>query len=291
MTASELALVLLSAGLHAVWSVSIKGSRDPLGFNVLQLAPTLACACALPWLFPLREVPGAVWALVAATGIAHGLYFYWLSRALATGALSVVYPIARSAPAFVPLVAIPWMGETLSWAGAAGIAVTMAGMWAVQAGEGLRWRSFATPGVPFAMLTLAASVAYSLIDKASMTRLAALDGRGHVPPAVAYYFLLGASAALVFVPLAARRLSRASLAALARVEMRQAVAASAISFASYVLILHALRTAPVSYVVTARQTSVLFATLLSTFWLHERPTRLRVLGALATVVGVALVAR
>ena len=43
MTPVELGLILLSAFLHAVWSVSIKGSRDPMSFNVLQLvAPTLA---------------------------------------------------------------------------------------------------------------------------------------------------------------------------------------------------------------------------------------------------------
>ena len=64
-----------------------------------------------------------------------------------------------------------------------------------------------------------------------------------------------------------------------------------ISFASYGLILQALRTAPVSYVVATRQISVLFAVAIGALRWRERPSRLRLLGALATVVGVALVAR
>ena len=69
-------------------------------------------------------------------------------------------------------------------------------------------------------------------------------------------------------------------------EHRRALA----SFASYALILEALRTAPVSYVVAVRQTSVIFAVILAVGWLGERPSRIRVLGGLATVVGVALIA-
>jgi drug/metabolite transporter (DMT)-like permease len=292
----ELALVLLSALLHAVWSVSIKGSRDPLAFNVLQLATTLAGACALPWLVPLAAIPGPVWALVAGTGLAHGLYFYWLSRALGCADLSVVYPIARSAPAFMPLVAVPLLGESISLRGATGIAIVVVGMWAVHwgAAPGLEqrtgWHRFTAPGTGFAYLTLAASVGYSLFDKAAMVRLGTLPWRAWVPPAVVYYLLLGTSATFVFGPLAVRRLTLADFATVARSEWPTALAASLVSFAGYALILDALRTAPVSYVVTARQTSVLFAVALGALWLHERPSRLRVLGALATVAGVALVA-
>ena len=290
----ELELVLLSALLHAVWSVSIKGSRDPLAFNVLQLAPTLAGACALPWLAPLRAIPSPVWAIVAGTGVAHGLYYYWLSRALESGELTMVYPIARSAPAFVPFVAVPWLGESISLRGATGIAVVVLGMWAVnwnaEADLGRPYRRrFTAPGAGFAYLTLAASVGYSLFDKSAMVQLGALPWQGALPPAAVYFFLIGTSATCVFGPLAARRVSLAGLARVARLEWKAALAASLVSFASYGLILHALRTAPVSYVVAARQTSVLFAIALGAIWLRERPTRIRVFGAAATVAGVALV--
>jgi drug/metabolite transporter (DMT)-like permease len=295
LSEADLALVLLSALLHALWSLAIKGSASPLGFNLLQLVPTAVAACALPWLAPLGALPAEVWALAAATGVAHGLYFYWLSRALAAGELSVVYPIARSAPAFVPLVAVPLLGESVSAGGALGIAVVVAGMWAVQADAGVAatrgWRRLlVAPGAGWAWLTLAASIGYSLVDKMAMARLAALPWTGAVPPAVAWYVILCTAGTAVFAPLALRHVPPRALAAQARREWRTALLAAGVGFAGYGLILHALRTAPVSYVVAVRQASVLFAVALGALLLRERPSRLRVVGALATVVGVALVA-
>jgi drug/metabolite transporter (DMT)-like permease len=67
------------------------------------------------------------------------------------------------------------------------------------------------------------------------------------------------------------------------------VAALAASLLGYGLILEAYKTAPASYVVAVRQVSVLFALLFAVVWLRERPDRRRVIGAAATVVGVALI--
>ena len=53
MTPFELLLVLASALLHAIWSAAIKGSGNPLAFNLLQEA--LAVTAAL-LLLPLVEL-------------------------------------------------------------------------------------------------------------------------------------------------------------------------------------------------------------------------------------------
>lgn len=143
----------------------------------------------------------------------------------------------------------------------------------------------------FALLTLLASIGYSLCDKSAMAKLGAAPWDAPVPPAIVYYVLLSLSGGLVFAPLALRRVRPSELRALARGELRNAVIASLVSFASYGLILQALRTAPVSYVVAARQTSVLFAIAIGALRWHEQPSRLRLLGAAATVAGVALVAQ
>jgi drug/metabolite transporter (DMT)-like permease len=291
VTSSELAWVVLSALLHAFWSASIKGSRSPLGFNVLQLAPPAVAACVLPLWVPLGEVPREVWWIACGTGLFHGFYFYWLARALEQGELSVVYPIARSAPAFVPFVAVPLLGESVSLRGAAGIAVVVLGMWAVQADAGVKgWRRFRAPGAKYAWLTLLAGIGYSLCDKAAMARLNAAPWSSPIPTAVFYYVVLSVTGGIVFAPLALRRVGAGGLRELARDEGRNAVLAALVSFASYGLILHALRTAPVSYVIAARQTSILFAIAIGAVRWRERPSRLRLLGALATMVGVVLVA-
>ena len=81
-----------------------------------------------------------------------------------------------------------------------------------------------------------------------------------------------------------------SLGRTLREEWKRALGAAAISLIGYSLILKAYETAPASYVVAVRQASVLFVLALSIALLGERPGRLRILGAIATVVGVALVA-
>jgi drug/metabolite transporter (DMT)-like permease len=289
VSAFEMAIVLLSALLHAAWSVGIKGSRDPLAFNVLQvLVQALPAAALLLLGADLGALPAGLWALLAATGVAHGLYFYWMTRAYQAADLSLVYPIARSTPAFLPLVAVPLLGESITPAGAAGIATVVSGMWLVQAGGGLRWRAFRDRGTVFAYLTLACTVAYSLCDKGAMARLDTLAWSAPLPRAIAYYCLIELACGLLFLPLAVRRLAPGALAETWRGERRGVLAACAFTFASYALILQALRTAPASYVVAARQVSVLFAVGLGALLLGERPRPLRVLGAALTVAGVAL---
>ena len=290
MTIAALLLVLASAFLHAAWSVAIKGSRDPLTFTLLQLVTPIAMLAALlPWL-DFSEIPPTAWKLLAATSFAHGGYFYWMSQAYEHGDLTLVYPICRSTPAFLPLVAVPLLGESISPGGALGIAIVVGGMWFVQVGQGFGWSFLAGRSARFAYLTLAATVAYSLFDKGAMASLAAAPWSSPVPRAVFYGLALGPVTALVFAPLVLRRRGGRAVLAAARREWGRATLAALVSFASYTLILKAFETAPVSYVVAARQTSVLFALLLGVIWLRERPGRTRIIGAAATVLGVALIA-
>ncbi len=290
MTLFELALVLASALLHALWSVAIKGSRDPLVFNLLQkLGPLLLLLTSLPFV-ALEEISAGVWKLFAGTSVAHGLYFYWMSRAYQQGDLTLVYPIARSTPAFMPLLAAPALGESVSRAGALGIASVVVGLWLVQAGRGLSLAAFASPAAGFAYLTLAATLAYSLFDKLAMAELATGPWSSPLPRPLFYCLLLYAGSAALFVPLALRRVGGRAVARAVPGQLAAATLAAGVSLVGYGLILKALETATVSYVVAARQTSVIFALGLGVFWLGERPGRTRLLGGLATAAGVALIA-
>ena len=290
LTEFEIALVLGSALLHAGWSVAIKSSDDPLAFNLVQawFAP-LVGLLLWPWL-DLEALPASVWLWCALSGVAHALYFYWLTRAFEQGEMSLVYPIARSTPALVPFVAVPLLGESISLGGASGIAVVLLGMWAVNGGFVDRHRLL-EPAARYAGLTLLASVAYSLLDKRGMAELAATPLDSPLPRAAIFYVLLHVSLLIVFTPLVLRKRSPARLASALRACLLRGMTASAVSFVGYGLILAALATAPVSYVVAVRQTSVLFAVALSIVWLGERPGPLRIAGAAATVVGVGLIAR
>jgi drug/metabolite transporter (DMT)-like permease len=289
LSGTALLLVLLSAGLHALWSTGIKASRDPLAFNLLQALASVAVGLlALAWV-DLGALPRAVWIPLLGTSISHGAYFFVLGRALGRGELTLVYPIARSTPALLPLIAVPFLGESISWAGGIGIATVVAGMWLVSTRGVVSWRAFRGPGAGFAALTLLSTVAYSLFDKEAMARLDSVDV-GPLPTAVVFYFLLCAGSLVFFLPLALPRVGVRGLAHTLRKEWRAALAAAAVSFVGYGLILEAYRTAPASYVVAVRQSSVLFAMVLGVRLLGEGPGRARTLGAVATVVGVVLIA-
>jgi drug/metabolite transporter (DMT)-like permease len=291
VTPLAFSLVLLSAVLHAAWSVSIKGSRDPLLFNVLQLAAPFAATLAMLPTIPLGELPPRVFALLAATAVCHTGYFWWLTRALEHGDLTLVYPIARSTPAFLPLLAVPLLGEELSPGGLLGIATVVAGLWLVQAGSGgLRLASFASPAARYAYLTLAATVGYGLVDKLAMAELAAAPWPCPVPRSAFWVLMLSSTSSLLFLPLALRARGARAIAAAARADLATPSLAAGVSLLGYALILKALETAPASYVVAVRQTSVLFALALGVMRLREEPGRARVAGAAATVAGVALIA-
>lgn len=289
MTPEAFGLVLVSALLHAVWTALIKESRDPLAFNLLQTLPFLPLVLGLLAVLDLGAIPRDVWLLLLASSVIHAGYVFWMARALERAELSLVYPIMRSTPAFLPLVAVPLLGETISAQGALGIAVAVAGVWLLHARGEPRWRRFGAPGMGFAWLVLLATVAYSLTDKAAMAQLSRGEWREPVPRSLVYFLLLGIGHSACVAPFVLRRTSPRALLAQGRAEWRRILLAAGGTTASYTLILEALRFAPVSYVATVRQVSVLFAVAIGSLWLKERPNRARLVGAALTVAGVVLV--
>lgn len=283
-------MVTASAVLHAVWSASIKSSASPLAFNLRQKAFFLLGLALVAPFVPWAHVPRGVFELLALTGVAHGLYFYFMSRALERADLTVAYPIIRSTPAVLPFLAVPLLGERISPAGGLGIAIVVAGVWLVHTRGDLRPRALLGQGTGFAYLTLLTTVAYSLVDKEAMAIFGDAPWPGPVPRSITYFFLTTAANAVVFTPLAVRDLPRGTWRETFRGEWGRAALAVAVSLGSYGLILEAYRSAPASYVVAVRQTSVLFAVVIASTVLRERPGRARTLGAAATVAGVALIA-
>jgi drug/metabolite transporter (DMT)-like permease len=296
MSAFVVAIVLLSALIHSVWSIFIKGSQSPLAFNLIQVIPMCGIFMAVLPMVELSHLSATFWILFVVAAVFHGLYLYWLSIAFELGDLSLVYPIARSTPAFLPLFAGPILGEVISPLGGLGIATVVAGMWVVQLGgldamSGLRpMQIFYRPELRYAYLTLATTIGYGLTDKALMADLAGTPWPGVVPRSLFCFSALSIALAFVYVPLALSRVSASQIRTALRTEWRSATVASLISVAGYGLVLEAMQTAKVSYVVAIRQSSVIFVLVMSVVFLGERPTWLRILGAVGTVAGVTMIA-
>ncbi len=289
MSLGQLGLVLLSAALHALWNLGTKRSRDAtifLGmFQIVALAVSLLLAPLVRW----SEVPLGVWLLLPVSTVVHLAYQRWLAVAYGEGDLSVVYPITRSTAAFVAILGALVLGDPLSLAGAAGVGVVLVGMWLVSTHGHLDPRRLVAPDTRYAWLTLAATVGYTLADKAAMVHLDPAPWTSPVPKGVAFFLLINATPLLIYAPWMVRRYGVRTIADQARAEWLPIVGAALGSAASYALVLEALRTAPAGYVVATRQISVLFAAGLGVAVLGERASPARITGAVLTVAGVAII--
>ena len=102
MTGAAIALVLVSALLHAAWNFFNKGSADRWAFFVAQ--GVLTCVCYAPlvvWAWPHDGIDRMGWVWIIASAVTHAAYAVFLLKSYDAGDLSVAYPLSRTAPVLV----------------------------------------------------------------------------------------------------------------------------------------------------------------------------------------------
>jgi drug/metabolite transporter (DMT)-like permease len=283
VTAEALALVVGAALLHAVWNALAKRARIPIVF--LWWSVTIASLAFLPlgaWLVWRQGLPSAALPFVAATTALHAVYFYTLGRAYRHGDFSRVYPMSRGlGVAVVPVIGYAAFGEAVSPLGAAGIALVVLGVVALQrvpgaaAGSGSSSSRAATVWALVTGLTIAV---YSVVDKGGVARL-------HPVP---YLVLLGLGSSAILALVAVRQ--PGGLRAEWAVNAPRILVASAMNLSAYLLVLFAFRLSKVGYVVAARELSIVFSAVIGSWWLGEGRLGMRLAGAAVILAGVACVA-
>lgn len=211
--------------------------------------------------------------LMAGSGALHGWYFVSLQRAYRDGDLSFVYPLARgTGPLLATVAAIVLLDERPSALALLGGAIIVVSVLSLAVGR--PWTSAGW----FALLTGVSIAAYTLWDKH------AVDGADLSPEV----YLCGTLAfeTLLLTPALALTRDRPSLRAL----LPQAIAVGGLAALAYVLVLHALRLAPVSYVAPAREVAIVFGAALGVGVLAEGDATRRIGAAVAIVAGLALLA-
>ena len=262
MSPAVLALVLTAAVAHAAWNFLAKGAEGGAAF--VWLATMAGAAIYLPVLvLVLLVAPGHLgWlalGLMAGSGVLHAVYFVVLQRGYAAGDLSLVYPLGRGTGALLAVV-----GAVFSLIARPGESV----------------RRARGPATMYALATGVAIACYTLWDKHAVGPVA-------LSPIV-YLWGSNAGIGLLLTPWVVRnpdRLRRAWVTS-----RRRAAGVGLLSLLAYVLILYALKHAPVSSVAPARESSILIGTLLGSVVLGEGDTRRRVAAAAATLVGIAALA-
>jgi len=291
MSALALSIVLLAALLHAGWNLVAKRSGGDHHFLFLVVVFIALLWSPLLWVWGPAELPrwqARDWALVGLSGFIHVLYFLALLKGYREADLTVVYPMARgSGPLLTAFGAAIWLDEGLGVISVAGLLAVSAGIWLVAGGPGWRREGFSAQeaarlrlGLLWGALTGVTIACYTVLDGYAM-RVALLS------PLVYDYF-----ANVLRLPWLAPLVWRDRHRAVQvwSTQWKAALVVAVCSPAAYMLVLLAFTLAPVSHVAPAREVSMLFAALLGGRLLAERDTGLRLAGAAAMALGVALLA-
>ncbi|MGB3438588.1 MAG: EamA family transporter [Actinophytocola sp.] len=269
-------LVLGAAFAHAGWNIFAKRVPDG-GALFVWLSAVLGVVFQLPLAVVVvarQGMDGSWWLAFCVSGVIHLGYFVLLQRGYRVGDLSVVYPLARGTGPLLSVVAAVWLlGERPGAVALVGAAAVVAGVFVIG--------GFGTgAGIGYGLATGALIATYTLWDAHAVTALA-------VPPVI----LMGGSALVESVLLAPYALARRE--AVGRIWREHRVAVLAVGFLSplaYLLVLFAMRMAPVSLVAPARELSIVVGSLGAWLLLGEPNPARRMSGAVIVLVGVAAIA-
>jgi drug/metabolite transporter (DMT)-like permease len=272
-----IALVLASAALHALWNalVRLEPDKDAAVVGVVAIAWAFAAVIAGVEvalghaMFPSARALG--WAVVA--GLGETGYFLALARALGAGPLAPVYTLARGgAVVLVWPLSIALLGEPLTATGAVGSAIVLAGLAASGVERGLPARA-----VGWALACAGCVAAYHLAYKLALDEGAAESGT--------FALALALSTAVNVARLGPSR--RAAARARVAAAPLRLTAIGAVCAASFLILMIGLRHGGAGFVLTLRNTSVLFATALA-FAIGERPGARQIAGAILVAAGAVV---
>ncbi|MBN9036537.1 MAG: EamA family transporter [Rhizobiales bacterium] len=275
MSAFVFFAVLAAAAMHAGWNAVIKIRLDRFAsISLMTLATAVVSLPVLPFVaFPSAET----WSWIGASLVFHTGYKYFLTRAYDSGDLAQAYPLARgSAPLLTTIGAIVLFREMPEAVAVGGIVLLSAGtfLMSLRGGsiDGLRSRA----------------VFYALVTSLFITGYTLTDGMGarSADTALSYaawlYIGDGIWSSIFCILLRGPGIVRVVLP-----EWKSALGAGFLSAAAYAIAMWAMTKAPIAVVAALRETSILFAMMLSVLMIGETLTRWRVAAALLIVGGVA----
>ncbi|HEX2761514.1 MAG TPA: EamA family transporter [Rhizomicrobium sp.] len=277
MTDGVVAAILFAAFLHAGWNALIKRrDRDPLSATVaIAAGAALISLCLLPFVPPPAA---ASWPFLAASAVPQIAYYLLIAKVYRGSDLGLAYPVMRgTAPFFVAAANAILFGEALSWMGFLGVGCICGGVLLIASGR------FRRPDAARAVTT---AIGIALVI-ASYTVLDGLGVRRSASPAgyTLWVFLLTGMGLAGWILIRRRTQILQSL----RVDFWTGLGGGGASLLSYGIALWAMTKAPVAAVAALRETSILFAALMSMILLREKMTWERAAAAALLTAGAVAI--
>lgn len=296
MSLINIGLVLISALFHSFWNILTQTSQNSQFFSGLKGLWIIVLALIFYLLFSHRFVlPHEIYFWGALSGLIHGLYILCLSKAYSTQDISYVYPIARSAPVFVPAFAYFFLGESLSPLNLLGIATILLAIYILHF-EGHLIQGFKKlydailhQHLRWSFFTLGMVVSYSLVDKRAMSVFIELAPQQAFANGIIFFFLEAVIGFILYLGYLILTFPRREILSVWKNEWKPALLAGMATLGSYGLICVVLQFEWVSAVVSLRQTSVLMVVYWGCWKLGEPFGRQRILAAALIVSGIVLI--
>lgn len=283
-------LIACSAVTHAAWNMLSKKARGTAAFFfVVNALSTLVFLPLGIWGAVSLGMPPNVWIACAVSGAALAVYFASLGWSYEHGDMSVVYPLVRALPV-AAVALIQWFrkGEILPPAALGMILVTAGCLWlGLEQSRGEHSaehvRTGSRLGYLFVLLTAGVTVIFSLVDKYAMSHL---EGGAS---AYLYAYWEFAFTAIFLAPMLLLQIERKNLHEMNRGAWFISAAVSMLNLVTYGLVVWAMQSCKISYVVAFRQLSIVFGVMMAGFLLKEKRFGRRFVAALVVFAGVALV--
>ena len=278
MSPLVLSSVLFAALLHATWNAMIKVSGDRLVIMGMTTATT--SILALPILFYLPLPAAESWPYLILSACVHSFYMLVLVRAYGLGDFAQVYPLSRgSAPLLTAILGFLLLNESMELSEISGMLIIVVGIFGLALETSGGVLQLSRPALFYSLLTGLCITTYSLVDGIGV-RLS-----GNSLSFILWMFFLDG----FLVPLIAyTQRPRTVFLDTIKVVWKTGLLVSILSTTGYAIIVWAFSAERIAPVAVLRETSVLFAMLISVLFIKETFSILRVVIVCLILAGIIL---
>jgi len=268
--------IILAAFLHAVWNAMVKNEDNKYLAVTAIVLGHVPVSVLIILLTPIPSVESIPFIILSA--LLHIGYEWYLLSAYRFGDLTKVYPIARgTAPILITIVSLIFLGVALSNFEILGIFIISLGILSLslQGAKGIKNRS----AVIYALVTGFFIMGYSITDgygaRVSNSFLSYMG----------WSFILNAT----IFPIILKINNKSEIITKIFKEGKKIFfIGGTLSYIVYGIVIWGFTQAPIALITALRETSIIFALLIGTFFLKEKFTLLKVITTFIIFFGVAL---
>ena len=271
---SVLTVILIAAVLHASWNAFIKNKGN--GFAKMTILATIIGVIVAPFTFVVGVPPLETCMYLAVSIIAHTMYMHSLTRAYQNEDFSVAYPFARGlAPLLTVIILLFFFNRSISINELIGIGIIILGILILFNAQKLKLNFKILISLLYFPISI---VFYTLVDAMGVKTAESTQ------QFIVWLFLLIPIPMLVYSLANQKELIVSTF-----IENKYSLIVASIgSLTSYSLVLWAYTQAPIYYVASIRESSIIFASLIGLIFFKEKGLLRRLLASMVLFAGVVI---